>query len=43
MTARQIYKELLNSVKGTDSDYEAAGGYGGGENNGTKAIRSALL
>jgi deoxyribodipyrimidine photo-lyase len=43
ITARQIHAALVSFEDGTDPKFESAVGYGGGENEGTKAIRFELL
>ena len=43
ITARQIHARLVAFEDGTDTRFESAVGYGGGENQGTKAIRFELL
>lgn len=43
ISARQIHEELLKLEDGNDEAYEAADGYGQGENDGTAAIRFELL
>jgi deoxyribodipyrimidine photo-lyase len=43
LTARQIHAELAKFEDGTEKRFEAASGYGQGENEGTKAVRFELL
>ncbi|RCI09538.1 hypothetical protein L249_3923 [Ophiocordyceps polyrhachis-furcata BCC 54312] len=43
ITARQVHEALVKFEDGEDATYEGVQGYGGGENEGTKAIRFELL
>ncbi|KPM35399.1 putative cryptochrome DASH, mitochondrial [Neonectria ditissima] len=43
ITARQVHEELLKLENGTDPAYVRSRGFGGGENEGTKAVRFELL
>lgn len=43
LTARQIHEALLGYEDGSVDRYKDADGFGGGENEGTKAVRNELL
>ncbi|ODA78648.1 hypothetical protein RJ55_06030 [Drechmeria coniospora] len=43
LSARRIHQELLGFEDGTDPSYEAADGFGKGENEGTAGVRFELL
>ncbi|RBR12122.1 uncharacterized protein FIESC28_08756 [Fusarium coffeatum] len=43
MSARSIHEELVKFESGSEQDYSQAMGFGGGENEGTRAVRFELL
>ena len=43
MSARSIHEELVKLESGSEQDYSHAMGFGGGENEGTRAVRFELL
>jgi deoxyribodipyrimidine photo-lyase len=43
LTARQVHEEMVAYESGTKKEFSDAPGFGGGENEGTKAVRFELL